>query len=200
MLDVVDVSAERAGGINFERQYGLRLRLGFESSNDPAAHAFVQEFLEELGEVMERYVAGESPNRDLMESKPVLFYGFHGEFLVADTDGEAKREMKFLAEGDFLGDRRVAASRYEIDLSVDFEANSDAQSRYTADAIAATMRAGLSRFAAHQLSVESLSLVGYEFSDSEPATFSSGDIPYVERPVGLRPMLEASRGGPDLGR
>ena len=146
---------------------------------------------------MERHLAGGS--LDHAESKPVLFYGFHGEFMVADTGG-TKREMDFLAEGDFFGDRRVGASRYEIDLSVDFEADSDAQSRYTADAIMETMRAGLSRFEAHELSVESLSLVGYEFSDPEPAKLSSDATPFVERPVGLRAMLEASRGGPDFGR
>ncbi len=43
MLDRTDPFTERAGGINFDHQYGLTLRFGFGSSDDPAGHAIVQE-------------------------------------------------------------------------------------------------------------------------------------------------------------
>jgi hypothetical protein len=176
--------ASFAGGVTFEHQYGLKLRLSFEAEFDSDAHVFAQVLLSSFDDA----VAGPRAPQNVDFREAVLSYGFLdlADYMVTDPDGTV-RAMSLIPDADCRRPDLVGQSTYAIALSVDFEADTDGRARELADSITEMFGAGISIFEEWRARVKPVELIGYEFEG--------------ERSVGIseEPRLAASDVGLDFG-
>lgn len=168
-----EAQLEPSGGVYFEHQYGLKLRLGFEAERDLEAHAFAQTLLTRLDDVMADLRMPHSSDAAPGPRKPVLSYGFTDPagYQVLDPDGTARR-MSFLSASDARAPGLAGRSSYAIEMTIEFESDTDEQARTLAGAMVQMVRGGFAQFEVERASVTPTDVIGYEFEGTRPVGIS----------------------------
>lgn len=143
------------GGVNADHQYVLALRLTFTARSDESARDFIQRLLPSLEISM-------APYRRL-----VLGYGFDEDYTALDANGD-KRTFGFCDTSTASIERRQRAlppSRFEIELGIQHEANSDREAQSDVLRYTKAVQDALTPFAANEPAVEPISLICFEYEE-----------------------------------